>query len=127
MRLSQDKEKNVLLSVGLRENKIKLKQEFEKLGKLNYKIYATYKTHKFLKRMGIEAILVHKVSEKNVQPHLEEMLQQNRFDLIINIPTGTKQKEKTDGQVIREYATKHNVKLITEIEVAKNLIEKLEK
>jgi argininosuccinate synthase len=36
MRLSQDKEKNVLLSVGLRENKIKLKQEFEKLGKLNY-------------------------------------------------------------------------------------------
>lgn len=109
MKLAQRSEKTVLLSIGKRKNKIKLLPEMKKLATMRYKIYATYKTHKFLKTHGIEAILVNKISQPHLKPNLLELLQQNRFDLIINIPTGRKVsvKEKTDGQIIRELSLIH--------------------
>lgn len=127
MRLAQRSEKTVLLSVGKRKNKLKLLPEMKKLVDLKYKIYATYKTHKFLKSYGIEAILVNKISQSHLKPNLLDLLQQNRFDLIINIPTGRriKERERTDGTIIREYALKDRAHLITDVEVAAKFIEKL--
>lgn len=125
MRLSQRAEKMVLLSIGKRSNKIKLLSTIRRLSELRYKLYATYKTHKFLKIHGIEAILVNKISQPHLKPNLADLLAANRFDLIINIPSGTKTKEKTDGQTIREYAIKFNTTLVTTINVAESLIEKL--
>ncbi|HUD19625.1 MAG TPA: argininosuccinate synthase [Patescibacteria group bacterium] len=125
MRLSQRAEKTVLLSIGKRSNKIKLLSTIRRLSELRYKLYATYKTHKFLKIHGIEAILVNKISQPHLKPNLADLLAANRFDLIINIPSGTKTKEKTDGQTIREYAIKFNTTLVTTINVAESLIEKL--
>lgn len=129
MRLAQRSEKTVLLSIGKRLNKVKLLASLKKLSGLKYKLYATYKTHKFLRTNGLEAILVHKISEPSLKPNLLDLLEANRFDLIINIPTGTKvkTKEKTDGSVIREYAVKRNVPLVTSVSVAQELIEKLAK
>ncbi len=125
MRLSQRAEKTVLLSIGKRSNKIKLLSTIRRLSELRYKLYATYKTHKFLKIHGIEAVLVNKISQPNLKPNLADLLAANRFDLIINIPSGTKTKEKTDGQMIREYAIKFNATLITTNNVAVSLVEKL--
>lgn len=127
MRLSQQKEKTVLLTVGKRKNKLLLKEEFIAFKNLGFKIYATYKTYKFLKNMGIEAILVHKISEFYKKPNLLNLLEANRFDLIINIPTRRKTHphEKTDGQIIREYALKNKTMILTEISMVKNLIKKL--
>lgn len=127
MRLSQRSEKTVLVSIGRRSNKVKLLKEIKQLDWMKYKIYATYKTHKFLKTSKIEAILVHKISKPNEKPNLLDMLRQNRFDLIINIPTKSKNSkdEKTDGQVIREYAIKNNALLVTNVNVAEQLVEKL--
>jgi argininosuccinate synthase len=129
MRLAQRAEKTVLLSIGKRSNKVKMLPIFQKLALLKYKIYATYKTHKFLKNQGIGAILVNKISNPYLKPNLLDLLEENRFDLIINIPTGKKvsEKEKTDGQIIREYALKNKAYLITDVEVAKKFVEKLEK
>lgn len=129
MRLAQRSEKTVLLSIGKRTNKIKLTKEIKKLAQMKYKIYATYKTHKFLNKIGVESILVNKISQPHLKPNLLDLLEQNRFDVIINIPTGRKVslKEKTDGQMIREYALKNKVYLITDVEVAKKFVEKLEK
>ncbi len=129
MRLAQRKEKTVLLSIGRRQNKIKLLPEMRKLAELGYKIYATYKTHKFLKNNQIEAVLVHKISEPYKHPNLKDLLEANRFDLIINIPQGRRAKEKeiTDGKIIRKMAVKTNTPLITSIEVAKETIDKLYK
>lgn len=127
MRLAQRAEKTVLLSIGKRKNKVKLVPEIKKLRDLKYKIYATYKTHKFLKKLKINSILLHKISEKHEHPNLLDALRQNRFDLIINIPTGerVRQKEKTDGQLIREYALKNHAYMITDVGVVVKLIEKL--
>lgn len=129
MRLAQRAEKTALLSIGKRTNKVKLLPSLKKLAALKYKLYATYKTHKFLKKNSIEAILVHKISESSLKPNLLDLLEANRFDMIINIPTGTKPKakEKTDGQMIREYAIKRNAPLITSVAVAEQLVDKLYK
>lgn len=131
MRLAQRGEKTVLLSIGKRENKMKLRNSIHELTEMGYKLYATYKTHKLLKREGIEAILVHKISEPNKQPNLKDLLEANRFDLIINIPTDLDkedmpEKELTDGTVIRQMAVKTNTKLVTSVGVAKEIVEKLQ-
>lgn len=129
MRLAQRAERTVLLSIGKRSNKVKLLPEARKLKAMQYKIYATYKTHKFLTSNGIEAVEVNKISTPHLKPNLKDLLDANRFDLIINIPTDHedgKTKEKTDGQVIREKAIANNVPLITNVAVAKNMVEKLQ-
>lgn len=127
MKLAQRSERTALLSIGGRRNKVHLMKSIKTLEELKYKLYATYKTHKFLKSQGIEALLVNKISQANLKPNLLDLLQQNRFDIIINIPMGreVKPKEKTDGQTIREYALKNRAQLITNVDVAKNFVEKL--
>jgi argininosuccinate synthase len=131
MRLAQRGEKTVLLSIGKRENKLKLKNTIHSLNEMGYKMYATYKTHKFLKREGIEAILVQKISEPNKQPNLKDMLDANRFDLIINIPVEISHKEhdeaeEQDGDIIQKMAVKTGAKLVTSVDVAKEIVEKIQ-
>lgn len=132
MRMAQRNEKTALLSIGKRSNKTKLLKDIKLLEKESFRLYATYKTHKFLKKHGIEAILVNKISNENKQPNLKDLLEANRFDVIINIPTNPNkknitEKELTDGQLIRKFAIKNNVLLVTDVEVAKKMIEKIVK
>ena len=124
MRLAQRAEKTALISVGKRSNKVKLLPELKKLRDMKYKLYATYKTHKFLKTNKIEAIAVNKISSP-LKPNLADLLNANRFDVIINIPTGRKVAQ-TDGKIIREKAVEHNVPLITSVNVAKDFVNKLQ-
>lgn len=129
MRLAQRSERTALLSVGKIENKRKLLPSIKKLHKMGFKLYATEKTHKFLKSKRIPSILVHKISQPEKIPNLLNLLEMKRFDFIVNIPTLGKEngKEKTDGDVIREMAVTTNTHLITTISVAENFIEKLYK
>lgn len=128
MRLAQRSEKTALLSIGRRKNKKKLLPYAKILDTNNYKLYATYKTHKFLKQNGITSILVHKISKPNLTPNLLELLQAHRFDFIINIPEDNRRNgHKTDGEVIREMAIASNVPLITSVSVVENFVEKLKK
>lgn len=125
MKLAQRSEKTALISIGKRENKVKLLNSIKKLNDMGYKLYATYKTHKFLKANAIEAIAVHKISEKQLKPNLGDLLDANRFDLIINIPM-EREVTQTDGKVIRQKAVEHNAKLITSVPVAQEFINKLQ-
>lgn len=93
---------------------------------MGYKLYATYKTHKFLRSNNIEAIEVNKISQPHLKPNLADLLNANRFDLIINIPIEKKIAE-TDGKIIRKKAIEHSVPLITSVHVAHDFIEKLQK
>lgn len=132
MKLAQRRERRALLAIGGRDQKIKLLSSAKTLERLGYKLYATYKTHKFLTANEIEAVLVQKISSPELEPNLGNLLEANRFDLIINVPSNssretTSEKEKSDGQVIREMAIKNGVRLVTSVPVAKDLIAKLEK
>ena len=132
MKLAQRRQRTALLAVGGRSQKLKLLPQMKALDKLGYRIYATYKTYKFLKSSGIEAILVNKISSPELKPNLNDLLDARRFDLIINIPTAkeignqaSKDKEKTDGQIIREKAVNSNIPLITSVSVAQDMVNKL--
>lgn len=132
MKLAQRRQRTALLAVGGRTQKLKLMPEMKALSALGYRLYATYKTHKFLKTKGIETILVNKISNPESKPNLDDLLDARRFDLIINIPTSkdpasVKAKEKTDGQIIREKAVKSNTPLITSVSVAQDVVNKLSK
>jgi argininosuccinate synthase len=130
MKLAQRRQRTALLAVGGRQQKLKLLPQMKALDTMGYRLYGTYKTYKFLKANGIEAILVNKISNPELKPNLDDLLDAKRFDIIINIPTDkadTKDKEKTDGQIIREKAVKSNTPLITSVSVAKDMISKMEK
>ncbi len=126
MKLARRSEKTALISVGKRSNKVKLLPDIKKLADTGYKLYATYKTHKFLKTNGIEALLVYKISQKR-KPNLSDLLDANRFDIIIDIPSGRtpKEQEKSDGYIIRQKAVRNNVPLATSMSVAREFIEKI--
>lgn len=132
MKLAQRRQRTALLAVGGRDKKLKLLPQMKALHNLGYRLYATYKTYKFLKAHGMEAILINKISNPDLKPNLNDLLDANRFDIIINIPTTTdrdesKVKEKTDGQIIREKAVKSNTPLITSVSVAREVVTKLSK
>lgn len=126
MRLSQQRaEKSVLLSIGGRVNKKTLLPYAIKLARLNFKIYATEKTHQFLLENGVTNFLVYKISQRK-KPNLKELLDEQRFDLIINIPSGRHSKrEMTDGKIIRQKSIKTDTKLLTNVEVVKHFTNKL--
>ncbi len=130
MKLAQRRQHTALLTIGGRDKKLKILPDIKRLSKLNYQLYSTYKTHKFLLANGIESILVNKISSPELKPNLGELLDAKRFDIIINLPTETRRaetvsKSKTDDQIIREKAVATDTLLVTNLGVARDLIEKL--
>lgn len=127
MRLAQETDKFALLTIGEERNKRKFLPLIQRLKKLGFFFYATENTHKFLKNNKIESILLNKMySGEN--PNLEDILKQNLFDLIIDIPYSkqTAGSEK-DEEVIREWAVKNDIPLFTDFKTTENLVKKLEK
>lgn len=121
--------KHILLSIGKSENKKQLLQSIKKISR-NPRIilYATEKTHKFLKENKVSSSLVYKISQKDKSPNIANLLDRKVFDTIINIPSRTGAKEYhelTDGQMIRQAAIQAGLAPITDIEVAMMVIDKL--
>ncbi len=124
MKMAKQVQKNVLVTIGKDEAKKKLLPYLHKLAELNPIIYATEGTGKFLEENGIRNIRIHKISEKG-KPNIATYLEQKRFDLIINIPKGIRETEKTDNAQIRKQAVDKKIYLVTSVDIAKNLIDKI--
>ncbi len=120
--------KTILLSIGKLENKKSLLSYIKNLNQDQYTLYTTEKTYEFLKQNKIGSRLVHKISDEGKHPNLFDLLPRNIFDLIINIPTqsGIK-KESTDGKYIRKTAIDTGTTLVTDMEVAQYVLNKLNK
>lgn len=128
MRLSQEKERYALVSVGGDENKEKFAHLIKELHNQGFLLFATKGTHAFLAKQNIKSILVHKANEESHKPNLIDLLKQNRFDLVVNVPNPTKlMSEEIDGKNIRNWSVKNGVQLITDYEVLKVTIEKMAK
>ncbi|MCG2692340.1 hypothetical protein L6272_05980 [Microgenomates group bacterium] len=119
---SEDK-KQLLLTIGKLTDKKKLLPFIKKLNK-NFTLYATQKTHEFLKVRGVKTARVYKISEIGQKPNISDLLEHRIFDLVINIPMG-KRAEVTDGKLIRLASAEAGVSLITDIKMAKLVLENL--
>jgi len=121
--------RNILLAIGKEKNKEYLLPYIKKLVKKDKVIlYATEKTHYFLKKNKVQTSLVYKISEISKSPNIADLLSKRVFDLIINIPTREKIKETdefTDGKLIRKGAVDLGVTLVTDVEVAGSVINNL--
>ncbi len=122
----------ILLTIGKTADKKFLLPYLIRLGKTKHvRLYATKKTHLYLKKYKIKNIFVYKISDIGQKPNIFDLIADNTFDLIINTPTQDKlfaSSEFTDGKLIRRGAVKMGIRLITDPEAAtttiNNLVEK---
>ncbi len=125
-------EKNILLSIGGDEAKVKFTPYAKKLSALGFNLFATEHTELFLKKNDIPATMLHKVSEEkspNIleyltgsKPFYEKGLSKNegeRLHLVINIPAAFTKKELDDEYVIRRTAADYGIPLITNLQLAR--------
>lgn len=128
MRLSQEKERYALVSVGGDANKEKFSPLIAELQKQGFLLFATKGTHAYLAELGVKSVLVHKANEESHKPNLIDLLKQNRFDLVVNVPSPAKpMSEEIDGKHIRNWSVKNAVQLITDYEVFKVTVERMAK
>lgn len=127
MRTAQNTQKYALFTIGEEKEKENFELIARDLADLGFVLYATENTHKFLTKMGLASILLHKVYEKK-NPNLEDLLRQNRFDVIIHRPhKKVSKKEQKDIELINTWAVKTDTLLITDLKLAQNFILKLQK
>lgn len=110
------KGKRMLVSVG-GNKKVKLLDELKVLEEKGWEIYSTGNTHDFLSKHGIGSIFLYKASDK-VEPNVLSFIEQQKLDLIINIPRQSEGRNLSDGYVIRRSAIDHHLPLISNLQIA---------
>ena len=118
-------QKNVLVSAGRGAHKTLLLPAIDRLSKLDVRLYATPGTSRFLSEHGVANEELYKISDDR-EPNIESYLEQDRFDLVINVLTGNQDyDESTDCNLIRTLCIENAIPLITEPDLAIVAIENL--
>ncbi|MDO8514057.1 MAG: carbamoyl-phosphate synthase (glutamine-hydrolyzing) large subunit [bacterium] len=113
--------KNILISVGGEESKVKLLSAMKTLSAMRFKLIATEHTADFLRANNVPCEKVYKIGTKK-DPNVSTLLERGNLDLIINIPTRAFAGETTDGSTIRRKAIDMNVPLITNRQLAEAFV-----
>ena len=117
---------NILLSTGTIKNKAYLLESIKKLIELNFKLYATGGTAKFLKENNIPVeVLYWPLDEK--EPNVLTYIQEKKIDLVINIPKSYEEEELTNDYLIRRKAVDFNIPLLTNEKITKLFIDSISK
>jgi len=114
-------EKNILVSIGGEESKVKLLPAMRLLFDMKFKLFATEHTADFLRENNVPCDKLYKISSKQV-PNVADCLDSGDLDLIINIPTRAFAGETTDGSIIRRRAVDMNIPLITNRQLADGFV-----
>lgn len=117
--------KSVLLSTGPLESKIDFTESARALEKMGIDIYATSGTSKFLSEHGIKNTVLNWPLDK-AQPNTVDYIRDRKLDLVINIPKNYQKEELTNGYYIRRTAVDYAVPLITNLQLARRLVEALQ-
>ncbi len=118
--------KTILLSIGRIEDKADFLSSAQKLIEMGFELYATESTSDFLNENGVKNIMLYKIRSKQ-KPNLLEVLADKKIHCVINIPKNYSREEITDGYLIRRKVIDMNVPLITNIQLAKVMVEALER
>ncbi|MCG3211020.1 MAG: Carbamoyl-phosphate synthase large chain [Anaerolineae bacterium] len=85
------------------------------LARMGYKLAATRGTAAMLQRAGIEVLVLHRMGEGE-QPGVRDYLRDGKISLIINTPLG--RESFSDGQRLRQEATRLGIPLVTTLTAA---------
>jgi carbamoyl-phosphate synthase large subunit len=121
----------VLITVGGEEEKRRVVPIAKAFDAMGFRIYATEHTAETLKAAGIDQVAtLHKVKETRLSPNILDYLQEQKIDLVINVPLTDKQQNYpellADGYIIRRQAVEFNVPTVTNLELASALVEVLQ-
>jgi len=116
---------NILLTIGRLEDKVDFLASARRLKNLGYTLFATEGTSKFLKQNGINTTLVQKLSKKK-NPNILDYIKKKKVDLVIDIPKNYTRQEITDGYMIRRNAIDMNIPLVTNVQIAKLIVNVLQ-
>lgn len=90
---------------------------------LKLPIYATAGTAEMLAEIGIDCTVVEK--HAGASPNAIELIERGAVDLVINIPREYDQFGRPDGVLIRRAAVDAAMPLVTDLQLARALIEAL--
>jgi carbamoyl-phosphate synthase large subunit len=120
------KDKKVLLSIGSIEDKGDFMPAARKLAAMGFEFYATAGTAQALEEAGLKVTTVHKEGE-NGGPSFLDVIRKDKVDWVINIPRNYSHEELTLGYKIRRTTIDNNIPLTTNIQVARTMVDALEK
>jgi len=113
--------RNILVSLGKEENKLKLLPAMQMLADMKFKLFATEHTADFLSENDVPCEKVYKISSER-EPSVLSLIERGAVDFIINIPTRSYERENTDGFIIRRKAIDMNIPLITNRQLAEAFV-----
>jgi carbamoyl-phosphate synthase large subunit len=114
--------RSVLLSTGPLADKLTFLESARLMQSIGINFYATHGTADFLAGYGIPSSLVYWPLEK-LSPNATEIIEEQRVDLVINIPKNYQEMEVTNDYYIRRKAVDFGVPLLTNIQMANRLAE----
>ena len=125
------KKKTALITVGGDENKLRFAESVWRLKNLGFTLYATHKTHLFLKSKGVRTQFISKVYE-NKKPSVFDIIAKHKVSLVINISDGHDDnrlvsKQESDGYLIRRATIDNNIPLITDLNAARFFVNAINK
>ncbi|NQV12727.1 MAG: carbamoyl-phosphate synthase (glutamine-hydrolyzing) large subunit [Parcubacteria group bacterium] len=115
-------QKTILLSTGPVESKADFLPSVRKLAEMGFEFYATKGTADFLKTHGLKAKVLYWPLE-NKEPSTLSYIADGKIDLVINIPKNEQREELDNDYLIRRKAVDFDVPLITNMQLAKRLVE----
>jgi carbamoyl-phosphate synthase large subunit len=118
--------KNICLTIGRIEDKAAFLPSARKLVKLGFELFATEGTTQFLRENNLRVTLVHK-AHSGKKPNIIDFLIEKKFGLVIDIPKTYAREEITDGYLIRRRAVDSNIPLITNLQIARVLVDAMER
>jgi carbamoyl-phosphate synthase large subunit len=115
-------EKTILLSTGPIDSKAEFLESTQILKDMGFELYATKGTAEFMKSNGIDSTILYWPSE-NKEPNTLSYISDGKIDLVINIPKNIEKEELDNDYLIRRQAVDFNVPLVTDLQLAKRLVE----
>ncbi|MEK7597249.1 MAG: carbamoyl-phosphate synthase (glutamine-hydrolyzing) large subunit [Patescibacteria group bacterium] len=125
------KNKSALVTIGGDDFKLRFAESIWRLKNLGFKLYATKKTHLFLKTKGVRTKIVYKLFEKK-GPTVIDLIEKRQVSLVINLSEdynneGSFKRVITDGYLIRRAAIDNNIPLFTDLNSARFFVNALDK
>jgi len=124
-------EGNILITVGgekLKKDIIPLSRKIQSLG---FSIFATEHTSEALETAGIRNLKLSKIKEIGESPNILDFIRERKINMVINIPTITKEAEKykrimEDEYEIRRLAVEYNIPVIINLQLAYAIFDAIE-
>ncbi|HLP05205.1 MAG TPA: carbamoyl-phosphate synthase (glutamine-hydrolyzing) large subunit [Paludibacter sp.] len=113
--------KRILISSGEPKSKVELLDACALLQKKGFELFATRGSQRFLSENGVQATAVQWPDEEG-DLNVKTMLSNKDFDLVVNIPKNTSERELRNDYTIRRGAIDFNIPLLTNARLASAFI-----